>query len=91
MDKKIEKKFWSSKRIAMIGGGLGLVALISYLVFFRDNRTQLRVESEKITISAVSEGDFTEFIPVTGAVMPIRSIFLDALEGGSIEKIYKII
>lgn len=89
MDKKIEKKFWSLKRIGMIGGGLAIVALLVYSFFFRDNRSQLRVETEKISISTVSEGEFSEFIPVTGAVMPIRSIFLDALEGGSIEKIYK--
>jgi len=46
------------------------------------------VEKEKITISTVKEDSFQEFIPVTGAVQPIQTIYLDALEGGVVEDIY---
>ncbi len=89
MDKKIEKKFWSSKRVFFIIGGLLLVSLTLWAVVFRDKRSQLRVESEKQTISTVSQGAFNEFIPVNGTVIPIQSVQLDAVEGGSIEKIFK--
>ncbi|MFT4033647.1 MAG: HlyD family efflux transporter periplasmic adaptor subunit [Siphonobacter sp.] len=89
MDKKIEKKFWNRKRIIFLTGGLLLVSLVSWALFFRDKRTQLRVETEKLTVSTVSQGAFNEFIPVNGTVIPIQSVQLDAVEGGSIEKIYK--
>jgi HlyD family secretion protein len=89
MDKKIEKKFWSVKRVAMIAGGTALISLIGYVAFFKDKRSQLRVEQEKITISEVTNGDFTEFISVTGTLVPVKSVFLDALEGGSVEKMMK--
>ncbi len=70
-------------------GGLLLVSLTLWAVVFRDTRSQLRVESEKQTISTVSQGAFNEFIPVNGTVIPIQSVQLDAVEGGSIEKIFK--
>lgn len=89
MDKKIEKKFWNKKRILVITGGLLLVSVACWAIFFRDTRTQLRVETEKLTVSTVSQGAFNEFIPVNGTVIPIQSVQLDAVEGGSIEKIFK--
>ncbi len=89
MDKKIEKKFWNAKRVAGIAGGITILGLVGYLAFFKDKRSQLRVEQEKITISEVATGDFTEFISVTGTLVPVQSVFLDALEGGSVEKMMK--
>lgn len=89
MDRKIEKKRWTPKKIAAIfGGGLLLVFLI-YTLLFADNRSKLNVDTEKISISAVQEGEFQEFIPRTGTVQPIKSFFLDAVEGGIITSIVK--
>jgi len=88
MDKKIDKKTWTAKRIALLTGGLLLVALFLYAFMFMDLRSTLNVEKEKITISTVKEDSFQEFIPVTGAVQPIQTIYLDALEGGVVEEIY---
>ena len=34
----------------------------------------------------MSKGPFQEFIPVTGTVIPIKTIYLDAIEGGRVEK-----
>ncbi|OZI06731.1 efflux transporter periplasmic adaptor subunit [Siphonobacter sp. BAB-5385] len=89
MDKKIERKFWNRKRVFFLTGGLLLVSLTLWALVFRDKRTQLRVETEKLTVLSVSQGAFNEFIPVNGTVIPIQSVQLDAVEGGSIEKIFK--
>lgn len=88
MDKKIEKKIWTTKRIGMIAGGLAIVALFMYSFIFMDVRSTLNVEKEKLTISTVQEDSFQEFIQVTGTVQPIQTIYLDALEGGVVENIY---
>jgi hypothetical protein len=45
-------------------------------------------KKERLTISTVHEGPFQEYISVTGAVIPKKTIYLDAAEGGQIEKIY---
>ncbi len=88
MDKKLEKKFWSSKRIAMFGGGFIVIAFFFYAFLFMDLRTTLNVQKEKLTISTVREGTFQEFIAVTGTVKPIKTVFLAALQGGIVENIY---
>ncbi|MDZ7716635.1 MAG: efflux RND transporter periplasmic adaptor subunit [Balneolaceae bacterium] len=88
MDKKIEKKTWTTKRIAMIVGGVLLVSMFLYAFVFMDVRSTLNVEKEKLTISTVTEDSFQEFIQVTGTIQPIQTIYLDALEGGVVENIY---
>ena len=89
MDKKREKKTWTAKRIGMIVGGLAIVSLFIYSFFLMDVRSTLNVEQEKLTISTVQEDSFQEFIQVTGTVQPIQTIFLDAIEGGVVQEVYR--
>lgn len=53
-----------------------------------DTGSKLNVDADKITISTVAEGDFQEFIPVTGTVLPKTTFYLDAIQGGIVEKRY---
>jgi HlyD family secretion protein len=87
MDKKIAKKKWTLKRIATYGGGTLLIVLIAYQLIFADRRSKLKIEKEKITIAEVKRGVFQEFIPQTGTVEPSRTVYLDAIEGGTIKRI----
>jgi HlyD family secretion protein len=48
----------------------------------------LNVEADKITISTVAEGDFQDFIPVTGTILPRTTFYLDAILGGTVENKY---
>lgn len=89
MDKKIKKKTWTPKRIAMIVGGVAIVALFLYSFIFMDVRSTLNVDREKLTISSVQEDSFQEFIQVTGTVQPIQTIYLDAIEGGVVQEVYR--
>ncbi len=86
MDKQIKKKKWTLKRIATFGGGGLLIVFIAYQFIFADRRSKLKVEKDKITIATVQRGVFQEFIPQTGTVEPSRTVFLDAVEGGSIRR-----
>jgi HlyD family secretion protein len=82
MDKAKPKKFWNSRRIGIIAGSVLLVSFIVYQFFFADTRSKLNVEQDKLTISTVKQGEFDEFIVVTGVVQPLKTIQLDAIEGG---------
>jgi HlyD family secretion protein len=86
VDRKIEKSRWNSKRLMTIGGITGLVLLIAASIFFTSGKSQLNVNTERITISEVTKGPFREYIPVNGVVLPITTIYLDALEGGRVEE-----
>lgn len=50
-----------------------------------DRGSKLNVETDKITISSVVEGDFQEFIPVTGTILPHTTFYLAAILGGTVE------
>ncbi len=82
MDRALPKRFWTQQRLILSAGGLLLVGLIVYVSFFADKRSKLNVEREKITVSPVTVGPFEEFIVVTGVVQPLKTIRLDAIEGG---------
>lgn len=87
MDRKIKKKKWTVKRVLTFGGGGLLALLILYTLIFADHRSKLNVEKEKITIAMVQEGDFQEWIPETGVVQPIKTYYLDAIEGGIVQSL----
>ncbi|WP_421875670.1 efflux RND transporter periplasmic adaptor subunit [Marinoscillum sp.] len=88
MDRKIQKKKWTLKRIAAWGGAGLFVAFVLYSFIFAEGGSRLNVEKEKVNIATVVEGEFREFIPVDGTVLPIKTIRLDAIEGGVVEKKY---
>src|SRR5687768_11048921 len=51
-------------------------------------RSRIRVERDRLSIGLVQEGIFKEFIPVTGNVLPIKTVFLDAVQGGVVEEVF---
>lgn len=88
MDRIIEKKKWPLKRIAAYVGILVIAIVIIYQIFFSDKSSRLNINQERIVVSTVQMGEFQEFIPVIGTVIPIKTIYLDAVEGGTVEQIY---
>jgi HlyD family secretion protein len=88
MDRVIEKKKWSKKRLLTIAGITALVLLIGMSYYFTSGNSKLDVPKDRITISTISKGVFQENIPVNGAVLPLTTIYLDAVEGGRVEEKY---
>ncbi len=86
MDRKIEKKFWTPRRIVYTAGGSFLLFIVIYSFVMTDRGSRLNVEADKITISTVSRAPFREYTPVNGTILPIETFFLDAIEGGRVEK-----
>lgn len=82
MDRVLPKRFWTTQRMAIFGGGALLTGLLAYTFLFADRRSKLNVEKDKITVSPVTTGPFEDFIAVTGVVQPLKTIRLDAIEGG---------
>ncbi len=86
MDKQIKKKKWTLSKILMYGGGTVFVLFVLYSFIFADKGSKLNVSVDKINIAEVHSGEFREFIPQDGTVQPIKTIRLDAIEGGVVEK-----
>src|SRR5258706_627778 len=89
MDKKLVKKRFTVKKVATYLGSGALIFFIAYQFIFADRRSTLKTEKDKITISEVKMGEFKEYIPQTGTVEPARTVYLDAIEGGNIKRIYR--
>lgn len=81
MDRKIEKKFWNTQRIVLFVLGAAFVSFFGWQLL-KEHKTTLNVEQDKLTISQVTNGTFDETIPVTGNVLPLKTIRLDAVVGG---------
>jgi HlyD family secretion protein len=86
MDRVIEKKTWTTKRLLTIGGIVAIIGLIGASYYFTSGKSKLNVPLERITISEIKKGPYKDNIPVNGVVLPITSIFLDATEGGRVEE-----
>ncbi|RAV30682.1 efflux RND transporter periplasmic adaptor subunit [Sinomicrobium soli] len=86
MDIPIEKKRFTPTRIAMMAGGVLLISLIIFMIVSSTGGSRLNVDTERLSINEVKQGVFQENIPVNGIVLPITTIYLDAVEGGRVEE-----
>jgi HlyD family secretion protein len=88
VDRIIEKKRWNNKRVMTIAGVSAVVILVVGSIVFTSGKSKLNVDTERITVSDVKKGSFQEIIPLNGIVLPITTIYLDAVEGGRVEKLF---
>ncbi len=88
MDRKIEKKKFTAKKIAMYGSALIFISVMIYLFAFKMTKSTLNVDQERLSISEVTRGPYQDYIPIMGEVLPITTYFLVADDGGRVEEIY---
>lgn len=90
MDKIIEKKKgWRvafTKKALPYWFGAIVLAFILWL-FLRDNSATLRVNADTLTISEVSQGEFNDYIRISGQVQPMTTIQISPQEGGIVQEI----
>jgi len=87
MDKQIKKKTWTPKLIGMIAVGVAVIAMFLYSFVFMDTRSRLNVDRDRLMVHTVQEGSFQELIDVSGTIQPMRTVFLDAVEGGVVQQV----
>lgn len=88
MDKVVEKTLFEKWKKPIFYGGGALVVLILVFVFMPEGGRVLKVQSDRVVVSEVTQGEFDDYIPVRAQVAPLRTVFLDAIEGGRVEEIY---
>ncbi len=89
MDRILEKKKGITKKAIWISAGVVIIMLLFYNLVFGDKSSKLNVDSEKITVEPVLQDVFQDYIAVQGTVQPIRTIYLDAVEGGRVEELLR--
>ena len=87
MDRVVEKKKQPWKIAGIAAAVLVGVYFIGTMVLDAQGGRSFKIDESRVVISAVSEGTFEDFIPVRGRVTPLKTLFLDAIEGGRVERI----
>ncbi len=85
MDRVIERKR-IDKRILIGGAGAGVLLLILLFWLFAPSADSLTVDRNRLAISTAQPGTFDDFLPVRARVTPLVTVYLDAVEGGRVEK-----
>ena len=90
MDRPIEKKkgialIFCKKALPYWFGGIMATFIISLI--FRDDASTLRVNGESLSISEVREGEFNDYIRLSGQVQPMTTIQVSPRESGIVEDI----
>ena len=88
MDRVVEKTPWEKYRKLVTYGGGALALLIMIVVFMPEGGRVLKVQNDRIIVSEVIEDEFDDYIPVRAQVAPLKTVYLDAIEGGRVEAIY---
>jgi HlyD family secretion protein len=85
MDRVVVRKR-IDRRILIAAGGGGLLLLILLFWLFAPRADSQSVEADRLTISTVEQGTFDDFLPLRARVTPLVTVYLDAVEGGRVEK-----
>lgn len=89
MDVKVDNTKKKRLRLAITIGSA--TVLLAVAILFYSNafgKNTIRVDAGKLTIEEVTQGAFQEYIPVDGSVQPIKTVYIDAIEGGTVEQIF---
>jgi HlyD family secretion protein len=86
MDRVVERKGLSNQvKLALAGVAVLLLVLLFWL--FAPSSNSQTVAADRLTISTVERGRFDDFLPLRARVEPLVSVFLDAVEGGRVERV----
>ena len=90
MDRILEKKkgwrrLFTRKALPLWAAG-AFVLLLAWMIAASGHKVR-RVESESLRIGEVIQGEFDDYISVSGTVLPASSVQISPTEGGIVERI----
>ena len=87
MDRKIERKGGLSRKSLWYIFSAALFLAVLGVIIFGDKSSKYNLDASRITIETVTKDVFQDYITVQGTVEPIKTVYLDAVEGGRVEEI----
>jgi HlyD family secretion protein len=85
MDRVVVRKR-IDKRILVGGAVAAGLLLILFFWLFAPRSDTMSVSRDRLTVSEVQSGVFDDFLPARARVTPLVTVYLDAVEGGRVEK-----
>jgi HlyD family secretion protein len=94
MDRRIEHPAWSLRRLPL-GARIGIAAIVIGAVMLLvvkliagPGGRSLRMPLERVSVTTVSRGLFRDLIPLNARVVPRETIYIDAIDGGRVDRVY---
>ena len=86
MDRKIENRRFP---VRLVLAGAILTAVLSgiWFAFLSPGGRSLTINDNRLMLSPVTAGVFEDTIPVRARVAPLKTVFLDAIQGGRVEEV----
>lgn len=85
MDRVVERKH-IDRRVLIAGAGAAVVLVILIFWLFAPRAGSMSVARDRLAISEAKSGTFDDFVPVRAQVTPLVTVYLDAVEGGQVDK-----
>jgi HlyD family secretion protein len=85
MDRVVEHRRLD-KRIIIGGAAAATLLLILLFWLFAPRSDSLTVAQDRLSIAAAQSGTFDDFLPLRARVTPLVTVYLDAVEGGRVDK-----
>ena len=87
MDRKVERRRFTWPRILMGSAVAVLVVGVIYQLLATSGVRSFAIASELVTVETAETGTFLDFVPIRGSVTPLNTVYLDAIEGGRVERV----
>jgi HlyD family secretion protein len=86
MDRVVERKGLPMP-VKIGAAALAVLLLIALFYFYAPSAKSQAIAADRLTVSPVAKGRFDDFLPLRARVTPLLTVYLDAVEGGRVEKI----
>jgi HlyD family secretion protein len=87
MDRAIQRRWYKRRAPMVVAGAASIVMLVLLGLFFLPADRSVRVPAATVTIDTVRRGVFHDDTTLQGKVVPRDVVYLDALEGGQVQKV----
>lgn len=87
MDREVVRR-GIDRRWLIAGGGAALLMVALLFWLYAPRQGSQSIAADRATVSTVTRGVFEDFLPVRARATPLITVYLDAVEGGRVEKLF---
>jgi HlyD family secretion protein len=87
MDRKVTRKMPLQHKLGIGAAGFGILLFAWWFIDTIAGGRSLSVNSQRVIVSEATTGTFEDFVPLRGRLVPKSTVYLDAIEGGRVDKI----
>lgn len=87
MDRAMRQPLLTRWQWAFTGAAVLVLLIVGFLYVRYGFTSSLTVDAERLTLATAEQETFREYIPLSGNIVPARTVYLDAVEGGQVTQV----